>query len=272
MADYLEIRNENNSVIVGDDYPILQPIESRITDFTEFTGSYFTNTGSVQGYGPRQSQKPLDTPDSIVGWGLPGSPFKVMHPREIGNSARATAEIKLMNMTINPSVSPAMATFLYAFNDNPVRVHEVVLSYKRGNNAPVSGSALAAYNSNNELVFDSALGTAHLLKSIRVKPGLGNGDKLIEVGDFNGFELDFRRVFYRVERSLYKSLTQYSNGGLGYRVGWYAWTPSIYMDENDKMWVKLKYYTPHGYGTYESHPISDTFNIQIFYLPSIRLY
>lgn len=268
MANYLEIRNENDSVIIGDDFPILQPVENRLYTYNSFNQSSFTNKGYFQNFGPYYSQRPNLDPDYTVGWGASPEDFAVIRPYIAGNSnERATAQVHIQKRKIGG----VTGTWLSAFTTDTVNVQEVMLSPVR-RTEPVEGSALVAYNENQELVFDSALGTAQLLKNLSVQPGLGNGDKTIEVGDFAGYDLDFNRVFYRVFSDLYKSKTQFSNGGAGYRVGWYAWTPKLYMDSNDKMWIHLKYFTPHGYGTYDSDPISDTLSIQIFYLPSIRLY
>lgn len=265
MANYLEIRNDNNSVIVGDDYPILQPIQNNLFEFRSFSASPVDSAANSFNYAPRLATVSLE-PSASYGWESADTTFPVIRPYVVGSSSKSTAVCSIGRYNVNGVPHKR----IWAFDDKPINVQEVLLTPSRGS-VVTEQSALVAYGETGELVFDSALGTAQLIKSITVRPDMSNGDKTLYIGDFTGYSLDFNRIFFRVYSAIYKVKTEFTSNGIGYRAGTYAWNPYVYMDAEDKLWVGLKFYTSNGYGVYDSTPFNDTFSIQIFYLPTIRV-
>ena len=268
MANYLAITNENNNVIIGDDFPILQPVENSLFIFESFGGAAFDTTEGIHNFGPFRATRNNHTPDAIYKFSdyTAAETFTVFRMYHPGSNERTTSQSVFEKLTINdyPSIR------LSAFENRKVHVQGVRLTYKRAQ-THTDEAALVAYNEQGDLVFDSSLGVAHLLANFEYNSNLEGGDLDFSLGNFAGYNLDFNRIFFRVGRLLYKNKTEFRAGGSQYRAGWYCWVPRLYMTNSDDLRVHLRYFTSNNYGVNDSAPLSDTFLLQVFYLPSIRL-
>lgn len=273
MARYLDIRNENGSLVIDDESTVIQTLA--LTRNVLFNGFSANPISSTDGYKP-------PAPYSKT---LYLNPFTEIYGHR--NALRTdTAQISMLAYRVYGDVgnlpyayiassdkwsdaSPAVTLTAHTLGAD-FWAQAVWLSLEPYN-VPLPNTAFIAYNGSGQITFDAALGYVHHIASMTGKINVaGQGSNFsIAVKNIAGLGLDVSKLFVVMRSS--PRVAQWEGSGNFYRVGYRSFIPRLRVTDN-VIYMDFGIWMPYSYTGTIAQSYNPTYNFSIYYIPSIRAY
>ena len=262
MANYLNISNDNNLMVISDTINAMQPV-LRLTA----TVDQFTQMSVDSQYGVRAPAPYVGESSQYVNAVSAKSGKARIAYRVVGNLSNLPYGYASVNKS-NDATNLYKA-FFTGHTNVPLQVQIVLLSFSPLSE-PFGNSGLLAYNEKEELVFDASLGTVHYLGGVYDKIDVvSTQNKTYLIKDLTGLGLDYSRIFISAHSLPRVSFVEFRGGGSQYRSGWRAWSLRYRITDN-KLYVDLLGWFPMNYTGYLDSVYNPIFAVSLYYLPNVK--
>ena len=262
MANYLNIVNDNQKLIISDSLNIMQPVRSMKGSINTFTANPVSSTYGLRPFAPYTGESDY-LPTVYVGSDKALFAYRIVG--DIGNLPYSRIFVGDKD-----SANNTYKLNSHSYTNTPFEMQAAYLSYGALHN-PLENFGMVAYNEENQLVFDASLGSVHHLGSINTKINVGSdGNRSFLIKDITGLNLDPARIFISVRTVPMVSFVEYRDGGNQYRSGWRTWIPR-YRVTGNLLYIDLQRWLALSYTGYYDQVYQPVFSASLYYLPNIRL-
>lgn len=262
MANYLNISNDNNLMVISDTINVMQPVRRLTATVDQFTEQSVDSTYGLRAFAPYYGESSQYVNAVSANAGKTRLAYRVVG--DLSNLPYGYANLKESNAESN--------TYKVGFighTNVPLQVQLVWLSFGPLN-APFGNSGLLAYNEKEELVFDASLGTVHYLGGVYEKINVvSTQNKTYLIKDLTGLGLDYSRIFISAHSLPCVSFVEFRGGNSQYRSGWRAWSLRYRITDN-KLYVDLLGWFPKNYTGYYDSVYAPIFAVSLYYLPNVK--
>lgn len=262
MANYLNISNDNNLMVISDTINVMQPVLRLTATVDQFTQMSVDSQYGLRAPAPYIGESSQYVNAVSAKAGETRIAYRVVG--DLSNLPYGYASMKKSNDATN------LYKALFVGHTNaPLQVQIVRLSFGPLSE-PFGNSGLLAYNEKEELVFDASLGTVHYLGGVYDKIDVvSTQNKTYLIKDLTGLGLDYSRIFISAHSLPQVSFVEFRGGGSQYRSGWRAWSLRYRITDN-KLYVDLLGWFPKNYTGYLDSVYNPIFAVSLYYLPNVK--
>ena len=275
VARYLDIRNENGSLVIDDESTVIQTLAlTRNVLFSSFNANAINSMDGWKPAAPYTQTLSLNPFTEIYGHRNAvkndSSSIKIVAYRIFGDLGNLPyAAISASNWS---DANPAVTLTANALGNGAFWAQAVWLSLEPYN-VPLPNTAFVAYNASGQITFDAALGYVHHIASMTGKINITSQSSnfSIAVKNIAGLGLDVSKLFIVMRGFPRVAQWQWGSSNNFYRVGYRSFVPRLRVTDN-VIYVDYGIWMPYDYTGAIAATYNPTYNFSIYYIPSIRSY